>query len=104
MNATAENNSTKDEKEKENEHSTDKIKEMVKRETERMAKENSQKDEFLKNMGKPTNSSAVEPVSTTAKDEKVKKTVLKIKDYKFEKDPEEKPKGEKTEAKAKEAT
>ena len=64
-----------------------------------MAKENNKKDELLKNLDKPTNSSSVEPASSgTNKQDKIKTTILKIKDYNTEQDLVKKPKVNKTES------
>ena len=66
---------------------------MVRKETERMAKENTKNEALLKNLDKPSNSSSVEPTSSeTSKQDKIKRTVLKIKDYDIEKDQIRQPK------------
>lgn len=71
----------------------------MRKETEKMAKENKKKGELSKNLAKPTNSSSVEANSTgTHKEDKIKRTVLKIRDYDTEKDLVKKPKANVTEA------
>lgn len=64
-----------------------------------MAKENKKNDALGKNLNKPTNSSSVEPASAgTNKQDKIKKTILKIKDYNTEQDLVKEPKVNKTES------
>lgn len=54
-------NSTKSEKEIQNDISAEKIKESVKNETDQLEKQRNQKNEILKNENKPVKSDSVDP-------------------------------------------
>ena len=95
MNATSET-SGMDAKDKQNENQAELIKQLVKNETEKMAKQQHSKEDFLKNQAKPTTSDAVDSKTYSTEKDKVAHRILKIKDYDLEKDMSKKPKVNKT--------